>query len=94
MINDNIAGNKSPDTIHTMKNIGIAIAALVIATDLAGKSSSVLTLALPSGAFLVASTISIMPFISASRIMISVYNPPTSIVPTPTILLLPLMWSA
>ena len=95
IINDNMAGNNNPETIHTIKNIGIAIAALAIAIDLAGKSSSVLNVPFfVDTVDLVASIISAIPFIKDSRMITRVYSPPTSIVPTPTILLLPFIWLA
>ena len=41
IIKDKNAGKNKPDIIHTMKNIGIAIAALVMAMERAGRSSFV-----------------------------------------------------
>ena len=91
---ERIAGSNKPETIHTMKNIGIAIAALVMAIERAGKSSSVRFLLVSETFDFVASIISAMPLKSASLITTKVYSPPTNIVPTPTILLLPFMWLA
>ena len=82
---DRIAGSNSPEISHTMKNIGTAIAMLVIATDFAGKSWSVLTIFFSLTASFVASNISVIPLMRASRITTNVYKPPTSIVPTPAI---------
>ena len=91
MTSDSIAGSSSPETSHTMKNMGTAIAALVTAIDLAGRSSSVRSSLPLVTVCLVASIISVIPLIRASRMITKVYNPPTSIVPTPTILLRPLI---
>ena len=65
---ERIAGSNRPEIIHTIKNIGIAIAALVMAIERAGKSSSV-RMFLASGTFdFVSSIISVMPLKRASLI--------------------------
>ena len=65
---ERMAGSNRPEIIHTMKNIGIAIAALVMAIERAGKSSSVRILLASETFDFVASIISVMPLKSASLI--------------------------